>query len=407
MNKYKITEKSREIQYKNMLQATRNNTAAYINQGGVLKATRIRSLINAYLITEAYKSKSKVAYAGEQFPYEILFPFDIKPLNIESMAAFFARSNAIEKFLRLTEQNSLARDICTNIRGSFGVALANCYPTPDIIMVNNHPCDSLAKLAYIMGEFYDKPYLPLDVPNYLSDESVAYLAKQFRNIMLDIERLTGIKYDEDKFLKVIDYSNQAKEYFIKTIKLTERLRLPAISRELYEIFATNPWGLKEAIDICKTLYEEALELSRKANSSEKWKRVLWVGQLPNHTFEIVEYLERKVEIIYWGALMDSNVYLLDKEDPFRSLAIRTILYMWNTGRFKESIADVFSRFKMDGIIITNAWGCRNLQGLSQMLRLFASENNIKYLTVDADYMDKNNYAFSHVKNRVDAFLEII
>ncbi|SHK22936.1 2-hydroxyacyl-CoA dehydratase family protein [Paramaledivibacter caminithermalis] len=407
MIRYKITDKDRETQYQNMLRATDNYNAENINQVGNLKASKIRSLVNAYIIMETYKNKSKVAYAGEQFPNEILFPFDIRPLNIESMAAFFARSDAIEKFLKVTEENNLARDICTNIRSSFGIALANCYPTPDIIMVNNHPCDCLAKLAYIMADFYDKPYLALDVPNYLNDDSISYLVKQFKSIMKDIERLTNIKYNEEKFTKVIDYSNQAKEYFINTVKLTEKYRLPEISRELYEIFATNPWGLKEAVDICKTLYEEAFELSKKLDSNEKWKKVLWVGQLPNHTFEIIEYLEKHVEIIYWGALMDSNMYLLDKEEPFKSLAIRSILYMWNTDRFKKSITDVYNRFKMDGIIIINAWGCRNLQGLSQMLRVFATENNIKYLTIDADYMDRNNYAFSHVKNRIDAFLEII
>lgn len=407
MSSYKVTEKNREIQSKNMILATGNKMKSSNNSEKLLKSSRIRSILNAYLIMETYKNDSKVAYAGEQFPNEILFPFDIKPLNIESMAAFFARSDSIDNFLKLTEQNNLARDICTNVRGAFGVALANCYPTPDIIMVNNHPCDSLAKLAYIMGELYEKPYLPLDVPNYLGDESVEYLTNQFKNIMFEIEKLIGVKYDEEKFKKVIEYSNQAKEYYIKTIKLTEKYKLPSISKELYEIFATNPWGIKEGVDLCKTLYEEAVELTKGLDGDEKWKRILWIGQVPNHTFELIDYLEDKVEIIYWGALMDSNVYLLDKDDPFRSLATRSILYMWNTERFKESIMDVFSRFNMDGILITNAWGCRNLQGLSQMLRIFATNNKIKYLTVDADYMDKNNYAFSHVKNRIDAFLEIL
>lgn len=401
-----LKQHERTQQYKNMLNASVVSDTPATIDNQVLKSSRIRSIINAYLIKEVFNDNAKVAYAGEQFPNEILFPFGISPLNIESMAAFYSRTDSIGNFLRLTEEYHVARDICTNVRGALGVALADCFPTPDVIMVNNHPCDSLAKLAYVMSEFYNKPYLSIEVPNYMSDQSVNYLAKQLEHVMYQLEDILGVAYDSDKFQEVITYSNEAKKYFVKTVKLTETYCLPAISKELYEIFATNPWGLKEAVQLCKVIHEEASE-AVKSQKTKSMKRVLWVGQLPNHTSEIIDYLENYVEIIYWGALMDSNMFILDDEDPFRSIAKRSILYMWNTERFRVSIEDVLERFSMDGIVIVNAWGCRNLQGLSQMLRNFATDHQVKYLTVDADYMDKNNFAFSHVKNRIDAFIEIL
>ena len=53
------------------------------------------------------------------------------------------------------------------------------------------------------------------------------------------------------------------------------------------------------------------------------------------------------------------------------------------------------------------WGCRNMMGISPMLRDVAESRKLKYLTINLDLVDRNNYAFNHVKNRVDAFLELM
>jgi hypothetical protein len=42
-----------------------------------------------------------------------------------------------------------------------------------------------------------------------------------------------------------------------------------------------------------------------------------------------------------------------------------------------------------------------------MLRDLAARKKLKYLTINIDLVDRNNYAFNHVKNRVDAFLELL
>jgi benzoyl-CoA reductase/2-hydroxyglutaryl-CoA dehydratase subunit BcrC/BadD/HgdB len=407
MRDSKSINRDRETQYRNMREAVNDYNANSFSQSHCLRASRKRALVNAYYIMEAYKSNSKVAYAGEQFPNEILYAFKLVSLNIESMAALTARSSCIEQFLILAEENNLLRDICSNIRSSYGIALANCYPSPDIIFVNNHPCDGLAKAAYMIGKLHDCSYILLDTPNYINDDSISYLVNQMKNVMNKIADVLNIEYDENEFQKVIKYSNEAKDYYSKIIKLCENCNMPSVSRELYEIFCSNPWGLKEAVDICKTLYEEALEISQKVKNNVKGKRVLWIGQLPNHTFELIEHMEKEVEIIYWGALMSSNELLLDPNEPLISIAQRSIMYMWNSFRLQENIADICARFEISGVVTINAWGCRNLQGLNQSIRQFSIDNDLKYLTLDADYMDKSNYAFSHVKNRIDAFLEIM
>ena len=48
-----------------------------------------------------------------------------------------------------------------------------------------------------------------------------------------------------------------------------------------------------------------------------------------------------------------------------------------------------------------------MMGLSPMIRDIAIRRKLKYLIINIDLVDRNNYAFNHVKNRVDAFLELV
>lgn len=98
---------------------------------------------------------------------------------------------------------------------------------------------------------------------------------------------------------------------------------------------------------------------------------------------------------------------LDPERPLDSMAERSIAYLWNSERMREQTAVVCEQNHIDCIILVNTWGCRNMMGLSQAVREMSVTKQIKYLSVDVDIRDKNNYSFSQVKNRIDAFLEII
>ena len=99
--------------------------------------------------------------------------------------------------------------------------------------------------------------------------------------------------------------------------------------------------------------------------------------------------------------------MLDEDRPLRSIAERAILFHWNAERTKVETAQICDDYGIEGFLIANVWGCRNMIGISSTLRDIATSKNLKYLTINIDLVDRNNYAFNHVKNRVDAFLELV
>ncbi|WP_073151110.1 2-hydroxyacyl-CoA dehydratase family protein [Paramaledivibacter caminithermalis] len=405
MAKSNIKNDIRLEQYKNMLNVINRHNHIQEEVSNTLKATRMRSIINSYRLVEAYKADSKVAYVGEQFPTEIVYAFNMQAWNIESMAILFAQSVNIEDFFQLSEENFLSRDICSFLRAPFATMHANCYPRPNIVLSNDQPCDCLAKLGYIASQLYNSPYFSLNTPNEINGESINYLVAQINKMILKIEKELSCSFDENNFKKIVEYSNEAKEYYCKTTEILKKSYVPRVSRELLEIFGLNAFGLKETVSLCKVLYEEALEISQKQNT--KKKRVLWMGQAPEGFHEIIKYLERELDIIFSAILWDGTLMSLDIENPIHSIAKRAILFHWHSDRMKENTAMVCDEFGIEAIIIANVWGCRNMLGIRSVIKEVAEEKNLKYLTINLDVMDRNNYAFNQVKNRLDAFLEII
>lgn len=397
---------NREVQYKNMINALAKNEYVSKTNQETLKASKLRAIVNSYYFTDAFKNTSKVAFVGEQFPNEILYPFNLISINIETMAALFSKSDNVKEYIKIADEHHLSKDICSNVRTSYGIGLANCYPTPNIAIANTHPCDALSKLLYLTGKAYNGKFFSIDTPSIYSEDSILYLAEQYEKLVHDISTELELEYKYEAFMQIIRYSNEAKKYYLKTLELCQTKTLPLIPYELLAIVESGFWGQKEAVAVCKMLYEEALE---KSNKTEKRNhRLLWIGQKPNYSNEILEYFEaHQLEVFFLGALDSSHYMLLDESDPYVSIAKRSIKNMWDPIRFKDDIKNIQEEFHIDGVILLNAWGCRNMLGVNQMLREFIIKNSLKVLTIDIDYMDKDKFAFSQVKNRIDAFIEIL
>jgi benzoyl-CoA reductase/2-hydroxyglutaryl-CoA dehydratase subunit BcrC/BadD/HgdB len=395
----------RAAQYQNLLKLIGESAAGSARNGLPLRASQARSILNCHRLAEAYKEQSRVAFVTEQFPTELTFAFDALPWNIESMSTMLAQSLDVNRIFQLTQEWSISRDLCSFLRGPYGMMLADCYPRPDVVLTNDQPCEGLAKVIYWSGQRYDAPVVPLHTPNTYDEGSVRYVAKQMQRVISDLERIFGVRLNPDSLRASVRWSNEARHYYNKTIDILRRHKLPGVSRELQEIFGMNYFGARQNAQVCKALFEEASELAK--GTPIKVKRILWIGQVPEESHEVLQHMSRDVEILYWAPLWYANTMVLNEEDPLGSMAERAILYHWNAERMGVDLERICDEFAVDAFFIASVWGCRNMMGLSPMIRDIAVRRKLKYLIINIDVVDRNNYAFNHVKNRVDAFLELV
>jgi benzoyl-CoA reductase/2-hydroxyglutaryl-CoA dehydratase subunit BcrC/BadD/HgdB len=191
----------------------------------------MRSIINCHRLAEAYKEGVRVAYVSEQFPTELVLAFGAIPWNIESMAIMLAQSMDVNRVFQLTQEQEMARDICSFLRGPFGMMLADCYPSPDVVLTNDQPCEGLAKLMFLSGKRYRAPVLALHTPITIDEDSLTYLVKQMGHMLLRLEEEFGVELDPEALGATVKYSNQARDYYCKTARLLQTHRLPGVARE--------------------------------------------------------------------------------------------------------------------------------------------------------------------------------
>jgi len=405
MNQDGLT-RQRSAQYRNLLHLIeRQSSEEAEGVGSHLAAARMRAIVNCHRLSVAYKDDTKVAYVSEQFPTEVAFAAGLMPWNIESMSNMLAQSLDVDRIFQLTQEHELSRDICSFLRGPFGMMLADCYPRPDVVLTNDQPCEGLLKTIFMSAKRYDVPVFALHTPNVLDDEALDYLEQQLEQLFTDICRAVGTEPDRDRLRAVVACSNEAREYYNRTVRLLQTQSLPGVPREILELFGMNYFGLPENVDLCRTLYEDSVQIGQDRPADER--RVLWIGQTPGEAEPLLAHLTRTVDLLYWAPLWDANFIPLDPDAPFRSIAERAIRYHWNAERMETDIDQVTDAFGIDGLLIANTWGCRNMMGVSPMLRILAERKALKHLTINVDPVDRNNYAFTHIKNRVDAFLETL
>ena len=395
----------RSVQYQNLLRLIGEDQPNSVKTEPPLKATRIRSIINCHRLAEAYKDESKVAYVSDQFPTELVFALGAIPWNIESMAIMLAQSVDVNRIFQLTQEQEVPRDLCSFLRGPYGMMLANCYPSPDIVLTNDQPCEGLFKMMFMSSRRFQVPVIGLHTPNLIDDDSINYLVKQMERMMAQMADEFGLELQPDSLRAAVEHSNVATEYYRKTLQLLQTHSLPGVSRELQEIFGMNYFGARENAQLCKVLYEEALEMAK--GPASKKKRVLWIGQVPEESHEVLQHMRQVVDIVFWAPLWEANTVMLGEEEPLRSIAERAMLYHWNAARMGAELEQMCDNYQIEGFLIVNVWGCRNMMGITPMFRDMAAYKKLKSLTVNIDLVDRNNYAFNHVKNRLDAFLELI
>lgn len=259
----------RATQYENMLHLIGRQRAPTEEAASLLATTRMRSIVNCYRIAEAYKGGSKVAYVSEQFPTEVVFAAGALPWNIESMSNMLAQSLDIDHVFRLTQERELSRDICSFLRGPFGMMLAECYPRPDVVLTNDQPCEGLLKTIFMAGKRYGTPTFALHTPNLLDNDALDYLVQQIETMLTRIAEVFQAELDSECLRSSVRNSNRARVYYRKAARLLERHALPGVARELLEIFGMNYFGAPENVELCKSLSEEAAVLAETGGPSAR------------------------------------------------------------------------------------------------------------------------------------------
>ncbi len=380
-----------------------------------LQATGKRSRIIASLFRKAYSVESTVAWRNTFVPTEMLFALGIIPFASEANCAMFSGSDLSVKSLNIAESNFYSADICSFLRTVIGTTIGDCMASPDFLISTSHYCDGAAKVFYDVSKRYGKDFFLLDVPyDQYTKEAVDYLTSQIEKIMQEMAKKIGVKIDYSKFAEVINNSNMATKYLRAANELRKNVPAPMLGGESidYAAMTANFWGLEEAIELYKLLYEELKERVDNtigAVPQEKY-RILWRNLRAYHSIDIMDYLEiQKGAVVAFEETNYVHWEDMDPKEPYRSLA-KKILSNPPIGPIEDWITKtlkLIKEYRIDGVIEFAHRGCRHLNSAAPIVKKELQKRGIPFLILDGDCIDGRDYSDKQTKVRIDAFLELI
>ncbi len=412
-------------------------------------------------IAKARDDGRMIVAGGAESAIALAAGFDMEFLAGEPYAAKCVLAGASDssnytKYFEAAEAAKFPRDLCSYMRLNIGSLLCNsfifggAYPKP-AFNLQTHICDTQGKWYQIISELEGVPYNALDVMPFeweAEQESEAsrdlkrkYLQEQMLDIIDWMERITGQRYDDDRFIAAVNWECEATNLWAQCCMVNRSI--PAVMDEkmmqsLY-IVAVLMRQRKEAVDFYRELLDELQDRAARgiAAFAEERLRVLYDGQPPWHSLEIYYYLEEYGAVAIGSSLSfglsggwaydqaqetrfpakpprEAGVVLKTREEVCAWYAnwlldTNTVLRSLRfSGRGKNKyILDLYKKWRADAVMIHLNRGCEGTAVGQLEVRSFLAENDIPVMTFEGNMADVRDFDKPRTKSTIATFMDML
>jgi benzoyl-CoA reductase/2-hydroxyglutaryl-CoA dehydratase subunit BcrC/BadD/HgdB len=228
------------------------------------------------------------------------------------------------------------------------------------------------------------------------------------------ERKFGLKLDMERLVQTVKLSDRASELWLETLKLRRTKPCPLGGRDsASDIFPLVVMqGTAQAVKFYEELHEEVKEKvdKREGIVEDERFRLLFDGIWLWYAFDLIKYFENRGAVFVYEPYSEAWAYRLDASRPLESIARKILAMGLNLDidlrieRFLKGIED----FQVDGAILFSNRSCKSWSTPQLITADVVSKKfDIPYLLFEADMADPRQYSEAQIKNRIDAFLEVL
>lgn len=370
---------------------------------------------------------------------EVLKSFDLPVVFPEINSLQAAVRRVAHEYLDQAEDHGYSPDICGYVKADVATQMRGGehplgrIPKPALSVLTN-ACNTYVKWAEIWERMHRTPMFTLDVPgtrqsggqtwagdaDFEADRK--YVQVQIGELIALCERITGKRFDLDRFREVLGHANVMSRSWQRLIELN-RSR-PAVFNALtdgtiYLGVANGFRGSEAGARYFERLVEEMehkVELGIGTGTPERY-RLVFVG-VPCYP------IFRRFNELFtdWGGVFVNSTYLgfasgganrgfeYDLSDPLASLAEGLLVSVRDAmdSMFHQDqvVERMLEEYGVDGVIYHPIKSCRTVStGLADGRRSLTERTGIPSLFVESDMMDRRVVSEAQMKNRVDAFFE--
>jgi benzoyl-CoA reductase/2-hydroxyglutaryl-CoA dehydratase subunit BcrC/BadD/HgdB len=351
---------------------------------------------------------------------EDVFPIPIELLGV--LHSINGNSNTVLDFIDGAQAVGIPSDSCSADKIAIGAIHKGLYPEPRCTIGINTPCDAQVLATQVMAELSQVPFFAIDVPYYHNEETIKHVAAQLQELIPFLEENTGRKLDIDRLREACELSKQLTETiwewleWRKHVPLTQSSKLVAFTVVLQILFT----GLREGVDIAKSLLREARERTeKKERFFEERVRAVWYQDPIWTDLQIYDWFEHDlgltIPIDIFGYY--ANEGLIDTTSPrtmFYGLARKLVScqpmtrqYRGNIERTINDCMHLVESWNADCCIFAGHIACKHAWGGIGLFKEGCRRADIPLLIFEFDMFDPRVTPYEDVYFEVERFVNEI
>ena len=402
----------------------------------VRKKIEATGIMNRYMADYFYEldraSKSgekKIAWCTSVGPAELLLSMGFLVYYPENHGALLGTSRMSTEVIPNANAIGYSPDICSYLSADIGAYLAGItplskafegienVPKPDVLVFNTNQCRDVKDWFGWYSRELNVPLLGVHThrnPTDVEENIVDSISGQIKGLIEPLEKISGNKFDMDRFKEVVALSRECSELWKEVLETASAHPSPLtfFDGTIHMGPAVVMRGTREAVDYYKILLKELKErvINGIGAVEDERFRLYWEGmpvwgRLRAHS----ELFARLNACVLASTYCNSWIFTdFNPEDPFRSMAkAYTELFIVKSDEAKERyLKRMFDFFRIDGIIYHDAKTCpnnsNNRYGMPQRL---VNETGIPSLVINGDLNDLRLISDEQTKTNVEAFIE--
>lgn len=406
-------------------------------------------VIQKEMIGKLFKNLSTAKETGKKVVYtfvpgnlsELIHAFDMLPVYPEINALQSGMRKKSGEYIHEAEKFGHSEDVCTYVKCDVGMMLkGNIGPTgekipePDLLLLSYTGCFTFMKWFENLEDLYPGvPVAMLHTPyqqgGEITPEMTEYMVKQLKTeVIPKMEKVSGIKYDEDKLKEILNNSVKAEELIVKIFDTPKNIPSPidAYFAGVYYIGPINIGfrGTDEAVTYYQELYKEILERSAQGlgpvtpEGEIKEERYRLVVEGPPNWTSFREFWKLFYDM---GAVIVASSYTKvggvydmgfrhNPDRPLESLAeyCMNCYTNLNLNQRVELLAKCITEYHADGFMINSIKSCNSFSaGQLLMMRELEEKLEIPVGFIESDLVDPRYFSYSNIKNRLESFFQML
>jgi benzoyl-CoA reductase/2-hydroxyglutaryl-CoA dehydratase subunit BcrC/BadD/HgdB len=393
------------------------------------KACRKLMADHFYEMDEAVKTGSKkIAWCTSVGPAELLRGMGFLVYYPENHGAMLGSTRMSTDLIPYTNAIGYSPDICSYLTCDIGsylqkkTPLTMAYniesvPKPDVLVFNTNQCRDVQDWFAWYSRELNVPLIGVHTHRDIGgirDYVVKDIANQIKDLVPELEAVSGEKFDMDRFKEAVGYSKRTSELWRACLESAAAIPSPWTFFDGTILMgpAVVARGTKEGVEYYELLLPELQERVRNGVAAVEGERhrLYWEGMpIWGKLRALSEQFASLKTCVVASTYCNSWIFdQLDPEEPFESMAVAyTELFIVRDEPYKEQyITDCYNTFKFDGIVFHDAKTCpnnsNNRYGMPERL---GKKLGIPVLTINGDLCDLRCYSEEQAKTNIEAFIE--